>query len=978
MSVYRFDDFVLDCETRELLCSGQPVHVSPKAFHLLEVLVSSRPRAWAKSALQDVLWPDTTVVEANLANLVGELRAALADNPARPRYIRTIHRHGYGFLDAATPAVLAGGPASSAPAFVGRIEELRLIGEVWGRAISGARQVMFVAGEPGIGKTSLVAEFGRRCSGAGAVALFGRCDKEALVPFQPFVQTLAELIGRFSDAELRRQVREGGIGCELARMVPALVRRVPSFPMEPIVDPEGERFRLFEAVGRILSRASERAPIAIILEDLHWADQSSLLMLRHLVRSAPSSSMLLLGTYRGEGVERTALGELLADLRRERLAARLSLQGLRLCDVEDLIETVTGKRHSRAFAESLTGETSGNPFFIRELLQHAEDGGGLDRAGALRANQSCRGLGIPDSIKEVIGQRVAQLSDQCNRALSLASVLGCEFRFDLLANIGGFNEDELFDALEAGRAAGVVVDVPDVSGRFGFSHALVREALYERLSTTQRIRLHLRAAEALERLSEPLKIPLADLAYHFTQAAPVGGAERAIEYAKRAAEQAASALAQNEAARFYGLALDALPFSHTLTDVEDLRADLHARRGAALASIGNWPEAKAAFAAALEHVSPRRLELRAELLLKLAMAHFWLLNIGELRSLVTEALGLAERAVRQDLTAEALGWLGRADQADGNLGAAIEIDRKAFKLTRGVVKGPLVHAPLTLYLAGRLPEAVATAERVLADVQKAGDSSAVVYALSHYGLALAGNGQYARAAATFDEARKCARSCGAHPLLARASAMAAGWRLDVFDFAGAESLQSEGRQIAADSQFVPTQASAGIDLLMTYARQDNPGRAERLRPEIEEAVANARGWHGWLFRLRLQQAYAELALARADWPAAVAFAAAALGHSRASGRRKYEAAALTTRARAQYALGRTREAIQDAKSACAMVRKVGDPALAVRTFASLLPVIGDDALLHEARQRMAIVLEALPGDARTAFSQAPLVHAARE
>src|SRR5437763_2624613 len=140
-----------------------------------------------------------------------------------------------------------------------------------------------------------------------------------------------------------------------------------------------------------------------------------------------------------------------------------------------------------------------------------------------------------------------------------------------------------------------------------------------------------------------MNIPLADLAYHFKQAAAVGGAERAIEYSKRAAEQAASALAQNEAARFYALALDALAFSQTLTDVEDLRADLHARRGAALASIGNWPEEKAAFAAALEHVSINRPEVRAELLIKLAMAQFWLLDIGGLRSLDTESLYLAER-----------------------------------------------------------------------------------------------------------------------------------------------------------------------------------------------------------------------------------------------------------------------------------------------------------------------------------------------
>jgi tetratricopeptide (TPR) repeat protein len=549
-------------------------------------------------------------------------------------------------------------------------------------------------------------------------------------------------------------------------------------------------------------------------------------------------------------------------------------------------------------------------------------------------------LRIPESIKEAIGQRVAQLSDQCNRALSLASVLGRGFRFDLLTKIGGFNEDELFDALEAGRAAGVVVDVPGVSGRFGFSHALVREALYERLSATRRVRLHLRAAEALERLSEPMNLPLADLASHFTQAAPVGGAEQAIEYAKRAAEQAASALAQNEAARFYALALDALPFSHTQTDVEDLRADLHARRGAALASIGNWPEAKAAFAAALEHVSPHRLELRAELLLKWRWrtSGFWTLESCA-RLLPRRWIWPSERAARRDLTAEALGWLGRADQADGNVGAAIEIDRKAFKLTLGVVNGPLVHAPLTLYLAGRLPDAVAMAERVLEDVQKAGESSAIVYALSHYGLALAGNGQYARAAATFDEAGNALDRVAR----IRSSPVRAPWRQD-----GGwtySTLRARKRCSLKRAKLPPTpilfqhrRAPASICSCPMLSKTIRAG-AERLRPEIQEAVANARGWHGWLFRLRLQQAYAELALARADGPAAVAFATAALGHNRASGRKKYEAAALTIRARAQYALGRTREAIQDTKSACAIARKVGDPALVVRTFAPL--VAGD-------------------------------------
>ena len=979
MSVYRFDDFVVDTEARELLRSGQTVRVSPKAFRLLEVLVSTRPKAWSKSELQDALWPETTVVEGNLANLVGELRAALGDDPSRPRYIRTIQRHGYGFLDtaAASARPVAASP-SRAFAFVGRADELTLMQDAWQRAGGGNRQVMFIAGEPGIGKTSLVAEFGRRCAETGAIPLLGRCDREAIIPYQPFVEALGQLIERFSDAELRQQVRDGGVRAELTRLVPTLVDRISDFAPQPLTDPESERFRLFQAVDQLLSRTSARTPIILSLDDLHWADRSSLLLLRHLARGSTSNSVLLLGTYRGEDVERTPLGELLTDLRRERLGARLTLQGLQTNDVEHLIETVTGNRTSRAFAESVTDETSGNPFFIREILQHLREKGDLHRLSPLRANRSGGALALPESIKEVIGQRLGQLSHPCNRALSLASVLGREFRFDLLARIGRFDEDELLDALDAARAAGVVVEVVGDVGRLSFSHALVREALYDKLSATRRVRLHLQAAEALERFSDPANLPLGDLAYHFTQAAPVGdAAAQAIKYATRAAERAVTALAQNEAARFYDMALTALPFKPG-TGSEGLATDLHALRGDALATIGNWPEAKQSFAAALQNLGPGNLQRRAQILLKLAMAHFWLLEIADLRPLVTEALQIAEGLNRPDLIGEALGWLGRAEQADGNLDAAIKVDRKAFRFTGGAATGALVHAPLTLYLAGRLPDALVMAERALADAQRKGESSAILYALSHYGLALAGSGRYVEAATTFEEARKLGRSCGAYPLLARATAMAAGWHLDVFDYAGAEALQSEARQIASEEHFVPTLASAGIELLMTYARQEEPGRAEGIQREVEDAVRNARGWHAWLFRLRLEHAYAELALARAEWTAAADYATSAIDCSRAAGRGKYEAAALAIRSRARHALGRTQEASEDARAACVIARKVSDPALEVKTFAQLLPVIGDDALLLELRKSVSRVMKALPSNLRTRFAEAPILRTAIE
>jgi hypothetical protein len=208
--------------------------------------------------------------------------------------------------------------------------------------------------------------------------------------------------------------------------------------------------------------------------------------------------------------------------------------------------------------------------------------------------------------------------------------------------------------------------------------------------------------------------------------------------------------------------------------------------------------------------------------------------------------------------------------------------------------------------------------------------------------------------------------------------MSAGWHLDVFDFAGAEALQSEALEIAGEAHFVPTQASAGIELMMTYARQEEPGRAEGLQHVVEEAVRNARGWHGWLFRLRLEQAYAELAMARAEWTAAAAYATSAIDHSRAAGRAKYEASALAVRSRAWHALGRIQEARGDAKAACAIARKIGDPALEVRTFASLLPVIGDDALLRQLRKSVSRITKALPSDLRTLFAKAPILRAAIE
>jgi DNA-binding winged helix-turn-helix (wHTH) protein/tetratricopeptide (TPR) repeat protein len=976
MNRYRFGEFVLDSETRQLLRAFQPLHISPKAFHLLETLVASRPRVWSKRELQDLLWPDTTVVEANLPNLIAEVRAALEDHPQRPRYVRTVHRYGYGFMEPESSSVLPrflDSATTGMHEFVGRQEELAAMDRAWQRVRTGSRRVMLVAGEAGIGKTRLIGEFARRCLSTTTTTLVGHCDEEALTPYQPFVEALTQLLDQFTDAELTQQMRDGDLTPEVARLVPNLTARIPELDSGAVVDPESERFRLFQAVDRLFSSASQRTALLILLDDLHWADKSSLLLLRHLARGTPSTSMFLIGTYRSDGVERTALGALLADLQRDQVAARLALPGLTVDDVERLVEAITGRRPARAFMKSLTSETSGNPFFIREVVQHLKDAGDLDQVDGTKPASPTAKSFVPDSVKEVINQRLVRLSEQCNRALSLASVLGREFRLDVLARVGAFDEDELLEALEAALAAGLLVEEHDVQGRFSFSHALIREVLYEKLSVARRIRLHCRIAEVLENTSSPDALPLADLAYHFVQAAPLNGYERAVDYATRAAREATESLAHEEASQFYELALQALAHRAPARELDDLRADLHANRGDALASVGNWPAAKGAFEAAIQFLDPSRFERRAELLLKLGMVNFWLLDIAALRPLVTEALSLAERVARQDLAAEALGWLGRAAQADGNLGAAMEMDRRALAVPDASTNGALVFSPLTLYLAGELPSALKLARKVLDGARCCGESSALIYALTHYGLALAANGQYSEAAAAFDEVRELARSCGAFPLLARATAMAAGWRMDVFDFRTAEALQWEAREIANEAAFVPSQASAGIDLLMSFARQGNPGRAEQLLPEVEEAVARARGWHEWMFRMRLEQAHAELALARGDWSTAITCATSAIEQSRTVARGKYESAALAVRAQGLQACGRTREAILDANTAWEKARKVGDPALQVRVLSPLLQIIGKDQLLHQLRALVGTILAALPPDSRQAFERAPLL-----
>jgi tetratricopeptide (TPR) repeat protein len=433
----------------------------------------------------------------------------------------------------------------SGAAFVGRRGELDRLRQYLERATEGSRQLVLLEGEPGIGKTRLALQFMEVCEAEGALALYGRCDAETLVPYQPFVEALRRYVAR---APEQAGAWRAQYGAELGRVIPELASAgdTPGGPEEE------ERYRLFDAVSEVLNDIARRQPVVLVLDDLHWADKPTLLMLRQMVRAAGESPLLIVATIRD--TERpAALVDMLVQLRREHYFDRIELSGLDEQDATALIGEFGPQGIPEHVNRALWEETKGNPFFLEEMVRH------LGSTAPNAEGNGAWGLELPEGIREVIGRRLATLSERAGQLLTTAAVMGREFRVEVLEAVGGLDEDELDEVIEESVAAHVIAEVPGVYGRCSFTHALIRQTLYDGLTATRRARLHLRVAEALEQLEaaapEP---PLAELAYHFSLAPPVRGAPKAAEYAERAAQQATAVLAYEEAARLYAVALDAL------------------------------------------------------------------------------------------------------------------------------------------------------------------------------------------------------------------------------------------------------------------------------------------------------------------------------------------------------------------------------------------------------------------------------------
>jgi class 3 adenylate cyclase len=425
--------------------------------------------------------------------------------------------------------------------FVGRDKEMDELRAGLEDALSGRGRLMMLVGEPGIGKTRTSEEFATYARLRNVQVLWGRCyEGEGAPAYWPWVQIIRSYAHEKEPKELMSEMGPGA--ADIAQVVSEVKERLPGLPAPPQLEPEQARFRLFDSITTFLKNASQGAPLMVVLDDIHWADKPSLLLLQFLARELRGSRLLVLGTYRDVELRRQhPLAQTLGELNRENLSARVLLRGLTEADVRRFVEVTAGTSPPDTLVAAVYRETEGNPFFVNEIVRLLVADGRLEKAEGVTEWS----VTIPQSVREVVGRRLDHLSEECNRVLTIGAVIGREFGLRLLEKVSEVKGDRLLEALEEAMGARVIAELPRSVDQYWFSHALIRETLYEELSTTRRIRLHRQIGEALEELDAEGNLP--QLAYHFAEAAPGGDIEKAVEYARRAGEKALGQYAWEDA-----------------------------------------------------------------------------------------------------------------------------------------------------------------------------------------------------------------------------------------------------------------------------------------------------------------------------------------------------------------------------------------------------------------------------------------------
>ncbi len=592
---------------------------------------------------------------------------------------------------------------SVTPTFVGRAAEREVLSVSLKVLPDEGRRVVLLSGEPGIGKTTLASSFAKEAFETGAVVLYGHCDEDLGIPYQAWSEALGHLVRHAPESLLAEHV--AARGGELVRLVPDLAARVPVTVSS--TDAESERYLLFGAVTDVLMRMSALAPVVLVLDDLQWADRPTVQLLRHVVTSEVTLRMLVIGTFRSSEItSEHPLAETLAALHRESGVERLALRGLGDDELLSLLETIAG--HDMAeegvvLRDALLAETEGNPFFVGEMLRHLAETNSIYQGedGRWVASPDLRASGLPVSIREVIGRRIARLGAETQRVLSLASVIGRDFDVDVLVRIADVGEDAVLDLCDDAVTAGVLSE-GEIAGRYAFAHGLVEHALYDALSAGRAARAHRAVAAALEEIcGDNPGERVGELAYHWAHATRPEDGSKAIDYAQRAGDRALAQLAPDEARRWYGDALELL--DRVATDDARRRAELLFGMGEAQRQTGDPAHRETLLDAARRADAIDAIDLLIAAVL--ANSRGWASGIG---SVDDERIEMASRALDR---------LGERDSPERARLLALLCAERIF--------------------GTEFDEQLALAEEAVAVARRTGDKAALMYALFYPAEAIA-------------------------------------------------------------------------------------------------------------------------------------------------------------------------------------------------------------------------------------------------
>jgi class 3 adenylate cyclase/DNA-binding SARP family transcriptional activator len=839
---------------------------------------------------------------------------------------------------------------------IGRDQELDWLLAMGNRVVDNQQpHLVTILGEAGIGKSRLVAEVEQHLPEAMTV-LHGHClpygealsygalgtmlkeaagitiDDEpetARAKLTDLVMGVIEPDGLEGDPrELTRHLAlMSGLDLEADRLTTSLDERV---------------FRV--SARRFLTAFARHDPLCLVFNNLHWADTTLLDLIEYVAAHVQEVPLLIVTQSRPELLEnRVTWG------RGVQSFTSLMLQPLDAQAVQGLVLALC-REHGLPdeLATQISRSAGGNPLYAEELV-------------AMVAEQG-EEVGIPLAIKLLISARLDTLPPEERQMLQVAAVFGSVF---WEGGLRALVVRDITGPLEALAQKGLLRAQPRSQypgeREYAFKHDLIRDVAYEILPRTERRTFHGQAADWLEQTAgEHIEAYINLIAHHAVEA---GQHERAITYLIRAADRAGYATAHCQEA---ALLDEAIAIAERLNQHAQT-ADLHVRRGRAFIDLGMWAEAQQELQLALAELGPEDIEQRVQVLADLAWIRFWLVDVSGQYQAANQAMALAETIDRDDLVAKAMFAVGFSHMNDAEL-------RQTQNLCRGALTRAGDTAIMELAMAawasgivsfwhGEFEEAIEYQHKAVQMGHNGHHTIPTAIALPQLGLALAADGRYAEAEGVFDQSRQFGREYELWPFLARALAMAAGYHLDLCDYAGHEQIATEARELGLSLRFPPPTWSASIDLLLNFARRQEVARYDKLVDEVAEFVERAPGFHGWLWRLRFAEAQAEVALACGDWDEALRWAERGIARSREFGRAKYHALSLESRARALTRLNRTHEAVADLQSAVDIGRSIGDPAIFLRVATSLLAAAGDDDLLAETQAAARRISAALSDEA---------------